>query len=81
MAANQFLTLWEPPAISAAVREDGACELTITAEPNRGWQIQASGDLLTWQTLTTLTSTTATMYFIDTAAAAMNCRFYRVESK
>jgi hypothetical protein len=78
---NQFLTLWEPPAISAAVRADGACELSIKAEPNRGWQIQASGDLLTWQTLTTVTNTTATMYFIDTAAAGMDCRFYRVESK
>jgi len=81
VATDQFLTLWELPTISAAVRGDGACELSITAEPNRGWQIQASGDLRTWQTLTTLTSTTATLYFIDTAAAGMDRRFYRVESK
>ena len=63
------------------MRADGACELSIKAEPNRGWQIQASGDLVTWQTLTTVTNTTVAFQFTDTAAAGMDCRFYRVESK
>jgi len=81
VAANQILTLWEPPALSAAVRADGACELTIKAEPNRGWQIKASSDLLTWQTLTTVTNTISGFQFTDTAAAGMACRFYRVESE
>ena len=67
--------------MSAAVRADGACELTIKAEPNRGWQIQASSDLLTWQTLTTVTNTSSQFQFTDPAAAGMDCRFYRVESK
>ena len=81
VAANQILTVWEPPAVSAVVRADGACELTVKAEPNRGWQIKASSDLLTWQTLTTVTNTISGFQFTDTAAAGMACRFYRVESE
>ena len=81
IAANQILTVYEPPAMVAAVRADGACELTIKAEPNRGWQIQASSDLLTWQTLTTVTNTSYQFQFADPAVAGLNCRFYRVESE
>jgi hypothetical protein len=81
VAPNRLLTLWEPPAMSAAVRADGACELTIKAEPNRGWQIKASSDLLTWQRLTTLTNTTVGFQFTDTATTGMASRFYRVESE
>jgi len=81
VATKQMLTVWEPPALCGAVRADGACELSIKAEPNRGWQIQASSDLLTWQTLTTVTNTSFQFQFTDADAAGMNCRFYRVESK
>jgi hypothetical protein len=81
VAANQILTLYEPPAMSATVRADCSCQLTIKAEPNKGWQIQASGDLLTWQTLTTVTNTSYQFQFTDPATAGMDCRFYRVESK
>ncbi len=81
VAPGQILTLWEPPAMSAAVRADGACELSIKAEPNRGWQIKASSDLVGWQTLTTVTNTTVGFQFTDTAAAGMDCRFYRVEGE
>jgi enediyne biosynthesis protein E4 len=81
VAANQVLTVYEPPALAAAVRADGACELTIKAEPNRGWQIQASSDLLTWQTLTNVTSTSYQFQFSDPAAAGMDCRFYRLQSQ
>ncbi len=81
LAANQMLTLWESPSLSAAMRADGACELSIKAEPNRSWRIKASSDLLTWQTLTTVTHTTVVFQFIDTAAAGMECRFYRVEGE
>jgi hypothetical protein len=81
VAINQFLTLWEPPTLSAEVRADGTCELSIKAETDRGWQIQASSDLLTWQTLTTVTNTTVEFQFTDTAAAGMDCRFYQVKSK
>jgi len=81
VAADQMLTVWEPPAVSAAVRADGACELSVRAEPNRAWQITASADLLTWQTLKPFTSTTVGYQFTDTDAAGMACRFYRVVSE
>lgn len=78
---NQFLTVHEPPALTGAVRADGACELGIKAEPNRVWEIQASSDLLTWQTPPTVTNTSYQFQFTDPAAAGMVCRFYRVESQ
>ena len=78
VAVDQILTLWEPPALAAAVQPDGACVLSIRAEPNRGWQIQASSDLVEWQTLTTMTSGTVGFEFVDSTATGMNCRFYRV---
>jgi hypothetical protein len=81
VAVNQILTLYEPPAMSATVRADGACELNIKAEPNRGWQIQASGDLLNWETLTTVTNTSYQFQFTDPAVAGMDCRFYRVKGQ
>ena len=76
--ANQILTIWEPPALKAVVQPDGACALNIRAEPNRAWKIQASDDLLSWQTLATVTPTTMPFTFTDPAAAGRNCRFYRV---
>jgi hypothetical protein len=76
--ANQFLTVWEPPAVHAALLEDGACELTITAEPNRAWQIQGSADLESWETLATVTNTTARFGYTDAASPGMASRFYRV---
>jgi enediyne biosynthesis protein E4 len=78
VSVEQVLTLWEPPAPSAAVRPNGACVLSIRAQPNRGWQIQASNDLSEWQTLTTMTSGTVGFEFVDSTATGMDCRFYRV---
>ncbi|MCL4181209.1 MAG: immunoglobulin domain-containing protein [Verrucomicrobia bacterium] len=78
VAVDQILTLWEPPALAAAVQPDGACALSIRAEPNRAWRIQASNDLVEWQTLTTMTSGTVGFEFVDSTATGMNCRFYRV---
>ena len=80
VAPNQFLTIWEPPALKAVVQPDGACALIIRAEPNRAWQIQASNDLLSWQTLDTVTPTSMPFTFTDTAAVSMDGRFYRVFS-
>jgi hypothetical protein len=78
VATNQFLTVWEPPALRAAVLADGSCQLTITAEPNRAWRIEASADLKNWPKLETVTNPQATFQFKDTAANGMACRFYRV---
>ena len=78
VAPRQFLTLWEPPCLRAAVLADGSCQLTITAEPNRPWQIESSTDLIHWQTLTTVTSATAKFQQTDPATSGTVCRFYRV---
>ncbi|MHC1763867.1 MAG: FG-GAP-like repeat-containing protein [Verrucomicrobiia bacterium] len=78
VAPRQFLTVWEPPAIKAAVGESGGCVLTITAEPNRTWRIEGSEDLETWQVVATVTNPTPTFGYTDSASAAMICRFYRV---
>jgi len=75
VAKNQLLTIWEPPYLQASIAAGGGCALTITAEPNRPWTIEASGDLVQWQELTTLTSPTATFHYTD--AVGMACRFYR----
>ena len=81
VAANQILSVWEPPAISATVSADGACELTIKAEPNRAWEIKVSADLRTWETVESFTNATVGYQFTDPAAAGMACRFYRVASE
>jgi hypothetical protein len=81
VAANQILTVCEPPAISAAMRADCSCQLNIKAEPNKGWQVQASSDLLNWETLATVTNVTYQFQYTDPAAAGMGCRFYRLRAQ
>ncbi len=78
VAPKQFLTVWEQPAMKAAIQENGTCLLTITAEPNRPWRIKASSDLAAWQELATVNNTTARFGYTDIASATMTCRFYRV---
>ncbi len=78
VSANQALTVWEPPAIKATIQENGACQLTVAAEPNRSWRVQASSDLKSWQELTSVNNTTASFDYTDSASAQMTCRFYRV---
>ena len=75
---KQFLTIWEPPALSGTVLADGSCQLTINAEPNRPWRIEASTDLKAWQTVKSVTSNQTTFQYTDTAANAFDWRFYRV---
>ncbi len=78
VATNQFLTIWEPPYLTAATNEEGDCELSVIAEPNRPWRLEASTDLVEWRELTTITSSTPNFYYSD--RSGMNCRFYRVNS-
>ncbi len=79
--ADQILTVWEPPVLRAAMAPDGACVLSLRAEPNRAWQIQASSDLVTWETLTSVTPTAVAFEYTDPAVAGMSCRFYRVKGE
>jgi hypothetical protein len=75
---NQFLTIWEPPALSAAVLQNGACLLNIIAEPNRSWQIESSTDLQTWAQLAKVTNLNARFDYTDTQASGASYRFYRL---
>lgn len=78
VAPDQILTLWEPPVLNAAMQAEGSCRITARAEPNRPWQIQASNDLLAWETLATVTPATVGFEHTDAAGAAVMRRFYRL---
>ena len=78
IAPKQYLTVWEPPALRAAVQPDGACNLTVVAQPNRAWRIEASADLAHWQELATVNTASSTLTYFDTATPHSGCRFYRV---
>lgn len=81
VTSKQFLTIWEPPALRGAALADGSCLLTVTAEPNRAWRIQASTNLQTWQTVKTVTNPQATFQYTDAAEDANGWRFYRVAAE
>ncbi len=69
-----------PPASlrSAKRRADGQFELTLVAEPDKQYLIEASEDLIHWALLRTETvGATGTVLFIDPAAASLENRFYR----
>ncbi|MHC1765547.1 MAG: FG-GAP-like repeat-containing protein [Verrucomicrobiia bacterium] len=76
--ANQLLTVWEPPALKAAIEPGGACLLTGIAEPNRRCRIQMSADLKAWQELGTISSGNGSFAYNDTTAPGAPTRFYRV---
>lgn len=81
VAPRQFLTIWEPPAITASLGENGACLLSIKAEPNRTWRIEGSADLENWEFLDKVTKTTALFTYTDSGSPPMACRFFRVMSE
>ena len=78
VAADQILTVWEPPFLRAAMLANGACQLTVSAEPNRAWRLEASSDLRTWEPLATETHAEVTFQYTDTAASGAGRRFYRI---
>jgi hypothetical protein len=78
VAPRQLLTIWEPPALHAAVLADRSCLLTVSAQPNRPWQIESSPDLSHWQTLTTTTNANVKFQYDDQATSGALARFYRL---
>jgi len=68
-----------PPQFSPPiVLTNATIQLTIFANSNTNYQIQASTDLTTWVTLTNILGAANTMEFTDTVAASFPYRFYRV---
>ncbi len=78
MKPRQFLTIWDPPVLRAPRLDDGSCQWTLTAEPNRPWQIQASPDLVHWETLATVTGANTRSEYAAPAPAEEAWRFSRL---
>jgi hypothetical protein len=54
-------------------------QISLTAEPWKTWQIQASTDLVHWESISNLLATNIPMQFIDADAGLYPQRFYRAE--
>ena len=76
----QFVPLDPPqPALltSLSVFPAGPAQFTISGEPDRRYQVQASTNLVNWQDLITLLATSNLVPFQDNNLAGLNQRFYR----
>ena len=79
VAANQILTIVEP-SLRGAFGTDGLFHLKMTGNTNRTYQVDASGNLLNWTTLTNCAGPgpNATRDICDPAAGQAQ-RFYRLK--
>jgi len=69
-----------PNIVFSAVKvlPDGTCSLTLSAPTNVAYRIDASADLLSWQTVTNLPPLPVTsMQLTDALAPSFSTRFYR----
>jgi uncharacterized repeat protein (TIGR03803 family) len=67
-----------PPAFSAIrAGDDHGVELSLTASSSFAWSIEASTNLLDWETLTNNLMINGTIHFKDESAADFPERFYR----
>lgn len=77
MIANQFLLPLTAAQFGLVQRSGDNTELTIAVEPNSNYLIQASSDLKTWMTLTTVNVPGNTATFTDENTGDNRVRFYR----
>ena len=79
VAAKQFLTVTEPPQLRSAAISNGIFQLT--SQGGRGFQyaLQASSNLVNWETVAMLsvTNISGAAPFADPAATNFTRRFYR----
>ena len=61
----------------AALQTAGLLKLTLAGAQRGVWDLQASADLLHWQSLASITNATGTVEFTDTTATNSSKRFYR----
>ena len=77
-AANQTLTVTEPPRLAASPRADGVgFEMNLTGAAGVAYEIEESPDLANWMPIATLTNSSRATPFTDAAATAYRQRFYR----
>jgi hypothetical protein len=55
----------------------GQIQMSLRAETGRTYEIQTSGDLATWKTLTVVTNLTGNLQINDSESATAQTRFYR----
>jgi len=64
--------------LESAVNENGLAQFSFSAVPGQSYEIQASTNLVNWQTLSSLMATNAPVFFTDPSFANYPRRFYRV---
>ena len=81
--ASGNITLQVKPSVSPIILgspvrlPNGTFQFTLTAEAGYDYQIQASTNLVNWETIATLPNPTGTIQFIDPNAANFLLRYYR----
>jgi uncharacterized repeat protein (TIGR01451 family) len=63
---------------SISILPGGTVQLNMTGGANVGYAVQASSDLFNWVTLSTISSTNASLEYLDTSATNYPARFYRL---
>ncbi len=76
VAANQFLTVTEPPRLGAT-SASGTFQLVLNGGVGFNCRIEASTNLLDWETWLDLTTTNRTMILTDSTNSQLPQRFYR----
>jgi len=59
------------------VLPDGSARFELLGQPGYSYRVEASSDLVTWQSLGSVTATNAVMPFTDATAPGYAARFYR----
>ena len=77
VAADQFLTITEPPLLNAGLSGDGAFQMTLTGNVGVRYDVLTSSNLTDWVPWQSVTNTSRKMRVIDAAAASHPHRFYR----
>jgi hypothetical protein len=69
-----------PPFLTSAVRFPHLFQFVIRLAPNAPYEVLVSSDLRSWESLSTGTAAAESVEFVDSDAAKVSYRFYRVFS-
>ncbi|MDX1951588.1 MAG: vanadium-dependent haloperoxidase [Verrucomicrobiota bacterium] len=81
LVTQYFLQPSSATSFSAISRVNGNSQLTLQGEANVTYEIQASSDLVVWETIATLSSGTGVIQFTDANAVGNTLRFYKASIK
>jgi hypothetical protein len=76
--AALVITAYAPPAISDIAFNNGVFQMSITGDPGPDYIVQASTNLMFWESIYTNLAPTPPFIWSDTGATNFNQRFYRV---